>query len=528
MTMIEECLAAAEAFDWPRESAVLGPSLTAAGELLAGAGASVPALGGMDSLFACVADLEAGRLALSDADQLVAIAEEAERFADTDPFGAAMAAMVAAAAWEGPKKETVRSSVAGVTDWGWHGLIWPLARVLAKADSLWSGRDLVAHALDTLRVDQGRPRDWWTIEAREGFLALREHFARRYEALRHRFAARVGRMCRDGGEIGAPLAALVWTLGDPARAHAMAEGRLRPSERYLRTLLDNVTSPTAIHPMLAAVGGRLWRVRGLSTDELDPVRRRMEHWLPTPEGMAVEELRGVFEFSPSNAYARALASYFAGTLTDEERHTIAIAYELVQNRGASSSIRFDALTLLIHDVDQSQWRRLARRATGFLEARRWHAASDAYDRSVDIPLHYLDGGGDEVLELVERHRRAALVFVLWNVRPFAPATGMSDVWEREGAALERMRTLRYLVTLAELPMALRIPKILHGFDDDSSPHWSDRQRAIDALDESWADLHGIAEDWKNVMPPYAEARLEPPGTLADFARILEGDPIKSR
>jgi hypothetical protein len=527
MTMIAECLAAAEAFDWPRNPGVLGSSLSATGELLAGAGTSVPALESMDSVFACVADLEAERLALSDPDQLVDICKEAERLAGTDPLGAAVAAMIAAAAWEGPQKDTVRSSVAGAMDWGWHGLIAPLARVLATADSLWAGRDLVAAALDTVRIEHNRPQDWWTVEARDGFLALRENFERRYEVLRHRFAARVSRICRDGGEIGPPLAALVWTLGDPPRAHAIADGRLRPSERYLRTLLDNVTRPTAIHPMLAAVGGRLWRVPGLATDELVPVRRRMEHWIPTPEGMAVEELRGVFEFSPSNAYARALVSYFAGTLTDEERGTIAMAYELVQDRGGAASIRFEALTLLIHDVDQSEWRRLARRAAGLLEARRWHAASDAYDRSFDIPLHYLDGGGDEVLELVERHRRAALVFVLWNVRPFAPATGMADVWEREGAALERLRTLRYLVTLAELPMPLRIPMILHGYDDDISSNWSDRRRAIDALDECWTDLHRIAEDWKDVIPRYAKARLEPPGGLADFARIVEGDPIEA-
>ncbi|MBV9375181.1 MAG: hypothetical protein JO320_09035, partial [Alphaproteobacteria bacterium] len=140
--MVEQVFYTALAWDLPDDSVVVAQALAEGRRTLAEEGLSVPALGDWNAFRLYLDDLFEGRRTFSDGDQSKRIADAGDAIGRASPVAALVAGFAAVAEWEGPSRYLLLRTSQGATNWGWHGLVLPLARNLLRADAVWSASSL--------------------------------------------------------------------------------------------------------------------------------------------------------------------------------------------------------------------------------------------------------------------------------------------------------------------------------------------------------------------------------------------------
>jgi hypothetical protein len=520
-------MAAAVVYDLPDDPARNRIALVRGAAVLTRAGVQVPPevvvlLDDWRVALAYLGEFVKGRQVIQGSDDaFYRVREEVAALAEQDPLAALLPAAALAGQWEGSlndESDWLFATRSGARNWGWHGVVLPLAQIMERIPAFWSARQLVAQAIDALWFVSFRPTTelaWYTAEALAGFRGLRDRLHRRYIRL-HTAAARDIQHATKPvkAPIRSAIAALWWTLGDPWHAHGVADGTFQPTLRQVLLLTDRVLRSAYLDPMLAATGARLWQKPGLRPERHASTYRRMARYYPLTRQFAdFENVMSKTGVSPSNAYARALTSYFAGTSSAAERNTIKALLPHVQAFGGRAAIRFTALHLLLETANgrcsQQCWAKLAQQAAATsseLSYRHYYS----YDRSLDLPLYYLDSGQDHPFRAVERHRGAAMDFELRNLRPFPPTTSPSAALvTEEGQLLEEIRELRH----GSVPTALPGQPI-GGLAYNAEQALTNRIRR---LDEILTQLTGIA-------PDYASAERFRASQAADLARAFGTGP----
>jgi tetratricopeptide (TPR) repeat protein len=533
--MLREAMAVAVAYDLPADPGTTRQVLSRSAAVLAEAGLRVPPLADWPAATALLDESLSESRVIGDSEVSVRIAGAAEALAEEDPVAALLPAAVVVAEWEGGSADWLFSTRRGAANWGWHGLVLPLARIMARIPALWSGRTLVEDATRGMWLVRARDPgdlDWHTTEALAGLRGLRDQLENKYLAARDRLARDVQRASRPAAApIRGPLAALWWTLGDPWHAHGVAGPGFTPTLNQVRRLADRVLRRASLDPMLAAVGDRLWRGPDLDAAGQQSVRRRMGWYLTLSRPFAqLEALTDTLGVSPSNAYSRSLTSYFSGTSSPAERATIRDLLPHLEQGGGIAAIRFTALHLLLESIDQRstqpRWQELAQRAAT-VAARLNYGAPYSYDRSLDLPLYYLDGDPDGVYRAVEQHRAASMELVLRNLRPLldaAPAPAAAALLADEKEVLAEIRWFRHGSRLPRLAgrggegsesvRSLEIDAADRDAEHDPRLALADRLRRLDAIRGELAPF----------APGYVAAGDFRAGHAADLARAFGTGP----
>jgi tetratricopeptide (TPR) repeat protein len=533
--MLREAMAVAVAYDLPADPGTTRQVLSRSAAVLAEAGLRVPPLADWPAATALLDEFLSESRVIGDSEVSVRIAGAAEALAEEDPVAALLPAAVVVAEWEGGSADWLFSTRRGAANWGWHGLVLPLARIMARIPALWSGRTLVEDATRGMWLVRARDPgdlDWHTTEALAGLRGLRDQLENKYLAARDRLARDVQRASRPAAApIRGPLAALWWTLGDPWHAHGVAGPGFTPTLNQVRRLADRVLRRASLDPMLAAVGDRLWRGPDLDAAGQQSVRRRMGWYLTLSRPFAqLEALTDTLGVSPSNAYSRSLTSYFSGTSSPAERATIRDLLPHLEQGGGIAAIRFTALHLLLESIDQRstqpRWQELAQRAAT-VAARLNYGAPYSYDRSLDLPLYYLDGDPDGVYRAVEQHRAASMELVLRNLRPLldaAPAPAAAALLADEKEVLAEIRWFRHGSRLPRLAgrggegsesvRSLEIDAADRDAEHDPRLALADRLRRLDAIRGELAPF----------APGYVAAGDFRAGHAADLARAFGTGP----
>ena len=529
--MLMEAIAVAVTYDLPTDPGTTRRALSRGAAVLAEAGVPAPPVADWPAAIAFLDEFLSAARVIGDSDVSIRVAETAEALAEEDAVAALLPAAVAVAEWEGPSAEWLFSSRRGAANWGWHGLVLPLARIMART-ALWSARQLVEDASRGMWLTRARDPgalEWYTAEALAGFGDLRDQLEQKYLATRDRLARDIQRARPASAPIRGPLAALWWTLGDPWHAHGLADPGFTPTLNQVRRLVDRILRGTYMDPMLSAVGDRLWRGPSLDVAGQESVRRRMGRYLAPSRSFAeFEALTETIGVSPSNAYSRALTSFFSGTSTRAERATISELVPLVERFGGIAAIRFTALHLLLESIDdrrtQQRWHELARRAAT-VASRLNYGAPYSYDRSPDLPLYYLDGDPDYLYQAVEQHRAASMDFVLRNLRPrIAAPPGTAALLDDEKQMLAEIRWLRH---------GSRLPRLAGRGGDSSRSVDRPQIRAEDqdaehdprlALADRLQRLDEILTELAPLAPGYVAAGTFQADRAADLARAFGTGP----
>lgn len=515
--MLEEAIAVAAAHDLPDEPDVTRRALARGTAVLARAGVQVPVLQDWWAALAYLGEFLSARRVITGSDAFERVGEEAAALAEHDPLAALLPAAALVGQWEGSASDWLFLTRRGAMNWGWHGVVLPLAQVMAKIPAFWSVRHLIAEAIDALwhvRVMPATEYDWYTAEALAGFRELRDRLDSRYIRLHATIARDIQHASRPAtAPIRSAIAALWWSLGDPSHAHGVADGTFQPTLRQVFLLTDRILRSAFLDPMLAATGARLWQKPGLRSERHESMYRRMVRYCPLSGQFAdFENIIDRTGVSPSNAYARALTSYFAGTSSAAERDTIRRLVPHVQDSGGRAAIRFTALHLLLEAADgrpsRQRWVELAQAAAA-ASLELGYRFPYSYDRSLDLPLYYLECGSDDVFSAVERHRSAAMDFVLRNLRPFPPAAARSAALvTEEDQLLGQVRELRH----GSLPTGLPGQPVGRGYDREP------------ALTNRIGRLDGILAQLTTVAPDYVAAERFRASQAADLARAFDGGP----
>jgi hypothetical protein len=531
--VLEEAYAVAVAYDLPADPGTTRRALATSAAVLTEAGLPVPAVDDWLAAADLLDEFCSGRRVIGDSEVSTRVARAAEALAEEDPVAAFLPAAVVVAEWEAGSADWLFSTRRGAANWGWHGLVLPLARVMARIPMLWSARQLVEDASRGMWLVRARDPgdlDWYTAEALAGVRDLQDQLENEYLVARDRLARDIQRASRPTtAAIRAPLAALWWTLGDPWHAHGVAGPGFTPTLSQVRGLVDRVLRQASTDPMLAAVGDRLWRVSSLDEARHEIVRRRMGWYLTLSRQSArLEALTAQLGVSPSNAYSRALTSFFARTSSREERATISQLVPHLEQIGGITAIRFTALHLLLESVDQQstqqRWWELAQRAAT-IAARLNYAAAYSYDRSLDLPLYYLDGEPDELYRAVEEHRAASMDFVLRNLRPLADATpGAAALLDDEQEMLAEIRWFRHGSWLPRLAgRGSGDSQSVHSLEIQAADHEAEHNPRL-ALADRLRRLDGIRSELAPFAPGYVAAGAFRAGRAADLAHAFGTGP----
>ena len=429
-------------------------------------------------------DLSDGRAHIADTDRSVEIANAALR--EEWPLAAIAPAFAVVAEWEGPSRAMLLRTEAGARDWGWHGLVLPLARTLLRADATWGANVITENAVGVVsmatdRLPPGFSRRYLD-EAIAGFRDVAHEVARRHDKARDDLAWAVQRACRPAeAPMRAVVAALWWTLGSPWHAAAVASAELVPTLRETKSIVGALLRSIGTNSLLGAVGAQLWAVQGLA--DTGVLSRRLGFALATDEYEQLEAPFRAHGISPSRLYADVLIGWFAGRVRSDAAviaENLAIALEHDVPRAA---IRFRALQLLLRG-DHGAWSDLAERTSVLVADDNWTATENAYDRFVDLPLYYVEGDPDERLTALERHRAAALTYA-GLVERVLDASEADDPRGDRYELLAEARGLRLVTQLRDLPPFLtRAYMTMRDEDFEAGAtrsDWADAGAAVDEL-----------------------------------------------
>ena len=150
-------MAVAVAYDLPTDPGTTRRALSRSAALLAEAGVTVPSVADWPAATTLLDEFLSESRVIRDSEASVRIAGAAEALAEEDPVAALLPAAVVVAEWEGGSADWLFSTRSGAVNWGWHGLVLPLARIMARIPMLWSARQLVEDA----------SRGMWLVRARD-------------------------------------------------------------------------------------------------------------------------------------------------------------------------------------------------------------------------------------------------------------------------------------------------------------------------------------------------------------------------
>lgn len=481
--MIEQAFLVAVAWDLPVEAPLVRDALSRSRQLLADHGVQAPAMEDWHELGRYLDDLFGGRAHLADSDRSeianAALQEEC-------PLAAIAPAFAVVAEWEGPSQAMLLRTEAGARNWGWHGLLLPLTRTLLRADATWAADAITERAVGivsmaTDRIPADFPR-WYLDEAIAGFRDVAREVARRHDKARDELAYAVQRACRPAeAPMRAVVAALWWTLGSPWHAAAVASGELVPTLRETKTIVGALLRSIDRDSLLGAVGAQLWAVPGPA--DTGGLSRRLGVHLATEEYERLEAPFRAHGISPSRLYADVLVGWFAGRVRRDAAEIAEGIASALEHDVPLAAIRFRALQLLLRG-DHEAWSDLAERASVLVADDNWTATENAYDRFVDLPLHYVEGEPDERLAALERHRAAALTYA-GLVERVLHASEADDPRGDRYELLAEARGLRLVTQLRDLPAFLtRAYMTLHDEDFEAGAtrsDWADAAAAVDEL-----------------------------------------------
>ena len=248
--MLREMLAIVGAHDLPKDDDQLPDALARGADLLVRAGVPVPDLPGWEAARRYLQEFLSSARVIGDGEASYRIAAEAQTLAEHDPWAALLPAAAVVAEWEGGSADWLFSTRDGAMNWGWHGLVLPLARVLERIPALWSAQYLTEEALGLIRWAEVRPMPAHTTETLAELRGLRDRLEVQYASLRDRLARDVWQAARVAdAPIRSPLAALWWSLGDPWHAHGIRDTGFTPA------FAISTQSPQKHHVSWRAFGG---------------------------------------------------------------------------------------------------------------------------------------------------------------------------------------------------------------------------------------------------------------------------------
>ena len=228
-------MAVAVAYDLPTDPGTTRRALSRSAALLAEAGVTVPSVADWPAATTLLDEFLSESRVIRDSEASVRIAGAAEALAEEDPVAALLPAAVVVAEWEGGSADWLFSTRSGAVNWGWHGLVLPLARIMARIPMLWSARQLVEDASRGMWLVRARDPgelDWHTVEALAGFKDLRDQLEKGYLAARDRLARDIQRAtsrrgCAHPGPTGRAVVDSRRSMARPRRSrygfHADAE-----------------------------------------------------------------------------------------------------------------------------------------------------------------------------------------------------------------------------------------------------------------------------------------------------------------
>ncbi len=467
-----------------------------------------------------------------------AIAAAAESLAGEDPLAGCLVALQAIAAWEGGRGAGIYEMRLGQPpDPGWG--VFPLAvcRCLRAAGAEWAARRLARTARDRIGSASYAYHEPHIRAMVERYNELLRAIEQRFAECERALARELHNGCRASEPSCRPeLAALLWTLGDVAHAHALAATgeppALRVIEDAVRLSIQRVRRDTFTQYVWLQMKDRPpldLRAHELLFAAINAFYADSPmHQLEASAGQAV--------VSPSATYARALIAHFRGGSSDEQRSDLAIATEVLKltDPGVAVVARWHALRALVgpaqdEDRRQERWRDYASAAITSARNQRRVADHDPYDRSLDVPLHHLSVESLEerlgAIELLERYRAACLTMWLRQSRPLQLPSdaAVAAALEREAALLAELPGLRYVRLLAELPIAFgRVDMDMEvAIDPAKGRQLLDGRRAGERLIELDGELQALYAAMSTSVPAYAARRADPTAGIDTFRGYLE-------
>lgn len=505
-------------YDLPLDDSSITQSFLCCSGILRDAGLAAPSLHGLEEATIYWEKLYNGEITFADSEKELRAAEISEQSAD-DSWAAAFACMTVVHAWEGRAQPDLGRTKAGARNWGWHGLVLPLARTLQRAGALWAGRKLTSISQNILsRAGQGCP--WHTESAQQEIAILRKYYETLYIRERDNAAHHFSEVAKQSEQMRATLAAVWWTLGVPALAHSVATGKMKPTAKQVKLLLDDFIRKNDADALLWQTVGSLWRVP--QTDPvLHPTIYKRTAWFYPIEESAVRlaQRDPHIGCSASAVYSSLLNDLLANRPIRGDAVAFLDYFSLrLPQSEALTGIRFDCLRLLIEDwhygVTSALWSELTIRAREVLAELEWRVDPARYDRTLDIPLYYLGTEDDDGLRTLEEHRSAAVEFHTYCAS--TQRDGDEAGHAQAGKDVEEVRKLRFIMALNDLPSALGEAFIVSWQPGEDVTAWSNRERAQARLIELQAELRKY---YRNSEPATDTGTGERP-VLATLAELL--------
>jgi hypothetical protein len=526
--MLLEALDEGIMYDFPEDAGAVRTQLAQGIRLLREADAIVrPELTSWEDVRQFLSEDQAGVGVRYLAELREDFADVVERFAEHDPYGALLPAMLLVREWERTSPKWLMRSTEGARNWGWNRLVAPLARTLFRCDAIWSGQLIVNWAIGVLRKPGYEQLDGPSSEALYELGTLLGQFRQRYRERRDELAWYLVKEARDNNRVVIVcLAALYWTLGDAWQAQELREGRLKPGHSQVQVMLDAALRISVEDPMIGGVASWLWH-ENVHVQGHDSMRRRLTRWLgDSAAGIAFESLGESLGVSPSKVYGDVLVKWFLGTATAADvqmAQTLGRAVADSKNYVVVSARSVALANLVDPSVENDEsWWRLASWCASKTELGHWTGTNGRYEAPLDLPLFYLDGGNEEVLRAIEEQRWGTLGEAVWYSIPEKLRESSGGTAQEIASILSEMHMIRYVLQLPRLPgWVAQVSKLNWKGEELDPKEWSDEDQAYDKAMEHRARLHGIARELKRADADIGDVPILGGTSLADFASILE-------
>lgn len=474
-------------------------------------------------------EAEVARLARDEADDLsedwFSLARQAENLHD-HPLAAAVALTYALAALESVSKRDFYWSLADGARPEWHPLGLVYAEILIKLKAIWAADLFLRRTLDTIqatnRYRHDREKDIVARADRCRALLFEAH-----ELRRGAVQGLLSELVNGHRDVSGGLSALLWTLGYPVDAEAVARGD-SPSRWVVESLIDDSLRRGDWDPFTQDTWTALDDRYGVGLSRHAMLKGKLTQRV----GLTLTRRIDLGSDPPvSRTYARVAVAHFEGELDGPMRNQLAFICEnwipVLMPMQSSDAVRLLALEALAVQPRADRTARmaeLARMAVGLVERARVLGVNDYYDHSFDNIFGNLAVDPEEQLErtldLIELYRASGLAHWLTVTRPELPKeTAAQNLLEKEEALIEEFRGARFIRLSSDLPRHYQKYSI-------NADHWEsfgnpfDQERAASRLLEIADELKGIWAELDEIAPNYAKERRTPTPSLDEFAELL--------
>ena len=461
------------------------------------------------------------------ADEWIILVREAERLSSEHALAAAIGLTYALAALESVSKGDFYWSLADGARPDWHPVGVVFAQTLARLKAIWAADLFIRRAIDTIhatnRYRHAREKDITDRAAEYERLSAEVQRLRRHavDSLSYDLVVR-------HSELAAPLAALLWTLGQPVDAEIVAKGDA-PSRWVIESIIDDSLRRGDWDPLTQDT----WRALDERFD-FDLQRypllygKLTQHVGPT----LMRRIDSGSNPPVSQTYALAAIAHFEGAIDTEVKKR----FEFIRDNWipvlmpiqASDALRILALDALAFAATPTggteHMTELARAAPRLVENARSLGVIDYYDRSFDGIFGHLNVEPEPdlliTLDLIETYRVSGIGYWLVMTRPSLPDDIKAKaLLEKEEALLEELRGARFVRQISELPRHYQKYTIdMDLWESFGNPF--DQERAASRLQEIPTELLRLWAEMEKVVPDYATARRAPIPTLDEFALLL--------